>query len=150
MAYAIVLDLFLQCGFDLWPFRPWTDQAHFALQNGNQLRQLIDAQPSQQISHQGDPRIITAGPAWSPRFCFLTHSSQLPDLDGLSVEARAPLAVEDAPPAFEADGEGGDQQDRRRDDQQQAGDDQVPQAFEPPAPAIGLQFEAVGLQQPSA
>jgi hypothetical protein len=69
---------------------------------------------------------------------LVAHRAELPDEDGLVVEAVAALAEEDRAGAVQLHGQGDQQHDRPGDQQAQAGDDQVLGALDPGLAGVGL------------
>src|SRR5262245_26847051 len=84
----------------LWP-RP--NQTHLAVNDVNQLRQLINPQFADPPAHVGHARIRFAGPNRAVRFGVHAHRTKLDDLKSGVVDSDSLLPVEDWPAGIELD-----------------------------------------------
>src|SRR6266516_2789896 len=84
----------------------WADEAHVPAEDVPQLRQLVDGKPPQQTAGTRDARIaLVDGEAGALVLRPDLHRPQLHELELRSVQADAPLSVEDGPAVVELDRE---------------------------------------------
>src|SRR3984885_10512553 len=55
-------DLFRQPIHEVRPFRTWADETHFAPENVDQLRKLIQVKYPQHTANRGNPLVVLGGP----------------------------------------------------------------------------------------
>src|SRR5262249_48704974 len=94
----------------LWP-RP--NQTHLAVNDVNQLRQLINPQFANPPAHAGHARILFAGPNRAVRFGVHAHRTKLDDPKRSIVYPDSLLPVEDRPAGIELDRQSRQQHQRR-------------------------------------
>jgi hypothetical protein len=95
--------------------RPRADDGHRALQDIEELRQLVDAHVANETANPGHTWVALARLFQRTRIgLFNVHRAEFPDLEDRSVEAGTFLAKEDRAAAFEFDRQGYAQHDRRK------------------------------------
>ena len=113
---------------EAWVFGARSDQAHLALENVPELRQLIELRPGEECAQTREALILLLderGPARS-----LVHLSKLQHLQLTAPASYATAPVEDAAPAFELDRRGDDDEQRRQEQEYRRGDYDVECALE--------------------
>src|SRR5262245_17356466 len=87
--------------------RSWADEAHFAAQYVDDLRQFVHAARAQNASHAGNALIILLS-LFQPEFFVgvRNHCAELENHELLSESPPPPLAVEDRAAVFELNGDG--------------------------------------------
>lgn len=100
-------------------------QAHIALEDIDQLDQLVELPATDQRPDPGDARVGADGDLAGLGGLPLGHAAQLVDAEGLAVAPDALLAEEYRPRAVQLDGDGHQQEQRREQQQPQGGTDQV-------------------------
>ena len=99
-------------------FRARSDQAHFAPQDAEELRQLVDARLADKGSDTGDSRIVFGGPpGHSVVFRVVAHAAELQAGEDASAETDPRLAIDDGPGTVEPDRNHREQHDRRENGQ---------------------------------
>lgn len=97
-------------------FRPGPDPAHFAAQDVDDLRQLVDAGLAEERAEPRDALVALRGHAGDPRLVafrrlrHMRHGPELEDPEPLATKADALLSKQRRPRAVEADGDGDDEQ----------------------------------------
>src|SRR6266702_5813682 len=92
MAEGVVADLFgivIIVGCGMWP---WSNQRHLPTDNVEQLRQLIDACPSQPCAKPRDPPIASHRLCYRRAVLDICHSAELKDLESPAIEAAPRLS----------------------------------------------------------
>src|SRR5262249_18311987 len=91
------------------------DKAHLAAQNVDELRDLVDAGPADEISYPGDTRIAFLRPLRRAILLgVLPHRTELDDLECAPVLAHSLLRIKDRSRRFEFDGESDDNRNGER------------------------------------
>ena len=129
VALPVLLD-------EAWIFGPRSDQAHFALENVPELRQLIELRPGEECAQTREALILRLderGPARP-----VVHLSKLQHLQLTATAPNATAPVEDAARAFQLDRRSDDDEQRRQEQEHRRGDYDVEcaleRAVEPRAP----------------
>src|SRR6185437_7597816 len=103
---------------------------HLAAHDVDELRQFVDRPGADEAPDTGEAWIIGARLCHSPAAFGDGHRAELPDEEGLSVEAAPLLPVEDRPRAVELDEQGYQQEERRQQEQAEQGAGKVEEALE--------------------
>src|SRR6185437_1709467 len=93
----------------LWP-RP--DEAHIAAQHVEELRQLVDTEFTDDVADAGDAGIAIRGPADPVALGIVAHGAKFQNVEALTAETDALLAIERRAGAFEAHGDRRDRHHR--------------------------------------
>src|SRR5690606_16084656 len=109
-------------------FGAWSDPAHLAREDIDDLRELVDAKLSQEDTNGCHSRILVFCVAMPVLLAHL-HGAQLEDLENATAKAHALLHEEDRAPAGELDCQAGEQDDERKDWQHKHAQDQVDQTL---------------------
>ena len=113
----------------LYPFGAGSHKAHIALQNIEELRQLIDTHLSDDPSHLGDAGIILRGRNGAVPLGISFHAAELQDLKFLHILCMTFLPEKDRTAVFKFDTDRSDQHNRRQYDDKQQGQDDVHDSF---------------------
>src|SRR3546814_9780347 len=92
------------------------DETHLALDDVDDLRQLIDSELADDATDIGDPGIVARRPHRPVGFRIDRHATELDDVEGATVQANALLAVKYRPRRLDPDGQGGCSVQRQRQD----------------------------------
>ena len=94
-------------------FGPGTNQAHFAVENVEQLRKFVEVEASQVNPKRGSAGVILRGPDRSGLFfCILAHRPEFERKKRFSIEAHPLLSVENWTGRGDFDQEGNQQHER--------------------------------------
>ena len=72
-------------------FRAWPHQAHFADEDINQIRKLVDVNAPQKASQARLSRVVVHGPSRSRALGVRAHRAKLDHLEGPPVQLEAPV-----------------------------------------------------------
>lgn len=86
------------------------DQRHVALENIDELRQLVDAGPAKPAADPRHPAVVALRLLNDASVLHDFHGSELDDLEGMAVEAPAALPEEDRAAGIELDRKGNEDQ----------------------------------------
>src|SRR6266700_7313466 len=92
MAERVVADLFgiiIIVGCGVWP---WSNQRHLPTDNVEQLRQLIDACPSQPCAKPRDPPVASHRLLYCRAVLEICHCAKLADLESPAIKAAPRLS----------------------------------------------------------
>src|SRR5271165_275640 len=120
------VDIEATAGLHRNGMRSRTDQRHIAAQHIDQLRQLIDAQSTQDATDTGDPRVVWHG-ALRPRLVAPVdiHRAKFEHPDHVVIETEALLNKKYRSSAIELDQQRGDRHQRTEKDHQKRAEDLV-------------------------
>ena len=114
--------------------RPRADHRQFAAQDVEDLRQLIQMGPPEQVAERGDAQVLLLGPAGRLRRGALTHGAELQDLEGGSVTPGAGLAIEQRTAVAEKITEHHDRRQHDEDDKSDGGEQEIEDPLQPRIP----------------
>src|SRR5262249_29871078 len=96
-------DLFLQQFTEIRNLRPRTDQAHVALQDVDELRQLIQPELPDPAADASDSCVAVGCPPRLAPFGTMLHGAKLQNLEGASSQTDTRLPEEHGTSVFEQD-----------------------------------------------
>ena len=112
--------------------RAGADDAHVALEDVDQLRQLVNAGGADDLADSGDAGVVLAGGAGAPVLLRIhDHGAELDHHEAPAADGAALLFVEHRAAVVQPDGQGRDQQDRGQDDQRQRAQHYVEKSLDP-------------------
>ena len=83
---------------------PWSDEGHVASQNIQQLRQFVDAEPSQPFSNSSDTRVISSGLLIGHHVCHLVmHRAKFVTREKPVIKTQTGLPEQYGPATVEPD-----------------------------------------------
>jgi hypothetical protein len=87
-------NILSQLSVDLRTLGPWSDEAHFALHDIPELRNLVEPGGSHESADRGNSWIVRASPLWSVGFGVSAHASEFHHHEGLAQISGSGLLVE--------------------------------------------------------
>src|SRR5450432_448926 len=98
MPLIVIWDYFVELFHKNRPFRPRPHETHLTLNDVDELRQFIQAEPSNDLAHARDSRIALQSPLGAVLFLRVgTHGTELQDFEGAPSITDSCLAVEYRP-----------------------------------------------------
>src|SRR5262249_23165467 len=133
--------------------RPGSHERHITQQYVHELRQLIEASPSEELAHARHARIILARLVNAISVLDHCHGAKFVDVDNTVVKAVTVLAEKNGPGAVEFYGDRYTEHDGREEKETGGSDDIIEQRLDditPIADGLGLYLEEVQRSQPRA
>ena len=114
VALPVVGDLLVQRADELGPLRAGPDNRHLALEDVEELRQLVEADRADDAAHRRDARVVFLRPDGAGAdFGIGAHGAEFVDREQRAIQADARLAVEHRARRGEPDRQRGEQHEGR-------------------------------------
>ena len=145
MAIGVFGVFFFELFDEEGPFRSWTDEAHVAVEDVEDLRQFVQAGSADEFTDLGNARVVFCRQLGTGIFFRIdTHGTEFVDFIFLAETADADLTVEDGPAVSQFDSQGNGNSEGQGTDGGDTGYDDVDSALD--GPLFDAEAQALGAE----